>query len=92
MQTFAYSILFQTLFFEIKNEEVIEHMLNNILIRLIYRPLPWGLKFTFINLNKTEGFQKLIKPYLDKYNLWDAFGNILNCFKKNDLINAIDLV
>ena len=91
VQTFAYSILFQTLFFEIKNEEVIEHMLNNILIRLIYRPLPWGLKFTFINLNKTEGFQKLIKPYLDKYNLWEAFCNILNGLKKNDLMNIIDL-
>ena len=91
VQTFAYSILFQTLFFEIKNEEVIEHMLNNILIRLIYKPLPWGLKFTFINLNKTEGFQKLIKPYLDKYNLWEAFCNILNGMKKNDLMNVIDL-
>ena len=91
LQTFAYSILFQVLFFEIKNEEIIEHMLNNLLIRMLYKPLPWGLKFTFISMNKIDGFQKMIKPYLDKYNLWEAFGNILNCCKKNDLTNVIVL-
>ena len=94
IQTFAYSIIFQVLFFSMEsqeNKEVFEHMLNNLLIRLIYKPIPWGLKFTFINMNKTEGFQKLIKPYLDKYNLWEAFCNILNGFKKNDLMNVIDL-
>ena len=91
VQTFAYSILFQVLFFNIENQDVFEHMLNNLLIRMIYKPLPWGLKYTFINMNKTEGFQKLIKPYLDKYNLWDTFCNILNWFKKNDLMNMIDL-
>ena len=66
-------------------------MLNNLLIRMLYKPLPLGLKFTFINMNKIDGFQKMIKPYLDKYNLWEAFGNILNCCKKNDLTNVIVL-
>ena len=91
LQTFAYSILFQVLFFEIKNEEIVEHMLNNLLIRMLYKPLPWGLKFNFIIMNRTDGFQKMIKPYLDKYNLWEAFVNILNCCKKNDLTNVIVL-
>ena len=91
MQTFAYSNLFQKLFFEIEKEEIKEHMLNNLLIRLLYKPLPWGLKFTFVNMNKTDGFQKMIKPYLDKYNLWEAFCNISNKYKKNDLMNLIDL-
>ena len=91
LQTFAYSILFQVLFFEIKNEEIVEHMLNNLLIRMLYKPLPWGLKFNFISMNKIDGFQKMIKPYLDKYNLWEAFGNILNICKKNDLTNVIVL-
>ena len=91
VQTFAYSNLFQKLFFEIEKEEIKEHMLNNLLIRLLYKPLPWGLKFTFVNMNKTDGFQKMIKPYLDKYNLWEAFCNISNKYKKNDLMNLIDL-
>ena len=42
-------------------------------------------------MNKTDGFQKMIKPYLDKYNLWEAFCNISNKYKKNDLMNLIDL-
>ena len=87
VQTLAYSNLFQELFLEIKNEEIREHMLNNLLIRIIYKPIPWGLKYTFINMNKNEKFQKLIKLYLEKYNLGDAFANILNGFKKNDLKN-----
>ena len=87
VQTLAYSNLFQELFLEIKNEEIREHMLNNLLIRIIYKPIPWGLKYTFINMNKNEKFQKLIKLYLEKYNLGDAFTNILNGFKKNDLKN-----
>ena len=73
-----------------KNDEIREHMLNNLLTRIIYKPIPWGLKFTFINMNKNEKFQKLIKPYLDKYNLDDAFTNILNGCKKNDLKNLME--
>ena len=73
VQTLAYSHLFQELFFDINNDDIKEHMLNNILIRMIYKPLPWGLKYTFINMNKKEGFQKMIKSYLDKYNLGDIY-------------------
>ena len=90
VQTLAYSNLFQELFLEMKNDEIREHMLNNLLTRIIYKPIPWGLKFTFINMNKNEKFQKLIKPYLDKYNLDDAFTNILNGCKKNDLKNLME--
>jgi hypothetical protein len=90
VQTLAYSNLFQELFLEIKNEEIREHMLNNLLIRIIYKPIPWGLKYTFINMNKKEGFQKMIKPYLDKYNLGDVYYKILNESKKNDLKNLVE--
>ena len=90
VQTLAYSHLFQELFFDINNDDIKEHMLNNILIRMIYKPLPWGLKYTFINMNKKEGFQKMIKPYLDKYNLGDIYYKILNESKKNDLKNLVE--
>ena len=91
VQTLAYSKLFQKLFFDVESEEIKEHLLNNILIRLLYKPLPWGLKFTFWEMNRNEEFKKIVKPYLDKYNLWDAFCSISNKFKKNDLINLIDI-
>ena len=91
VQTFAYSNLFQKLFFDIGKPEIKEHMLNNLLIRLLYKPLPWGLKFTFTNMNKTDGFQKMVKPYLDKYNLWEAFCKISNRLKVDDLSNLIDI-
>jgi hypothetical protein len=90
VQTLFYSNLFQELFLNIKGDEIKEHMLNNLLIRIIYKPQPWGLKFTFINMNKAKGFQNIVKPLLDKYNLEDAFSYILNGCKKNDLKNLIE--
>ena len=32
---------------------------------MLYKPLPWGLKFNFISMNKIDGFQKMIKPYVE---------------------------
>ena len=90
VQTLFYSNLFQELFLNIKGDEIKDHMLNNLLIRIIYKPQPWGLKFTFINMNKAKGFQNIVKPLLDKYNLEDAFSYILNGCKKNDLKNLIE--
>ena len=90
VQTLYYSNLFQELFLNIKGDNIKEHMLNNLMIRIIYKPQPWGLKFTFINLNKADGFQDIAKPLLEKYNLDDAFSYILNGCKKNDLKNLIE--
>ena len=90
VQTLFYSNLFQELFLNIKGDDIKEHMLNNLLVRIIYKPQPWGLKYTFINMNKANGFQDIAKPLLDKYNLDDAFSYILNGCKKNDLKNLIE--
>ena len=89
VQTYAYSNLFQELFYNIKDESIKEHMLNNLLIRMIYKPLPWGVCYTFVSLNKVEKYQKVMKPFIDKYNLNDIIKKIINGYKKNDLVNLV---
>ena len=89
VQTMSYSLLFQELFFDLKNDEIKEHMLNNILERLLYKPLPWGLKYTMVNLYKKDKFQKMIKPFIEKYKLSDVINKIVNSCKENNLNNNI---
>ena len=89
VQTYAYSNLFQELFYNIKDESIKEHMLNNLLIRMIYKPLPWGVCYTFVILNKVEKYQKVMKPFIDKYNLNDIIKKIINGYKKKDLVNLV---
>ena len=87
VQTFAYSNLFQELFLDIKDNAIKEHMLNNLMIRMIYKPLPWGLCFTFISLNKVEKYQKIMKTFIDKYNLNALVKKIVDGYDKNNLTN-----
>ena len=87
VQTMFYSLLLQELFFEIKNEEIKEHILNNLLERLLYKPLPWGIKYTMVNLYKKEKFCKIIKPFMEKYKLNEVLQNIVNNCKENDFKN-----
>ena len=89
VQTMSYSLLFQELFFDLKNDEIKEHMLNNILERLLYKPLPWGLKYTMVNLYKKDKFQKMIKPFIEKYKLGDVIHKIVNNCKENNLNNNV---
>ena len=87
VQTISYSLLFQELFFDVKNDEIKELMLNNLLERLLYKPLPWGLKYTMVNLYKRDKFLKIVKPFLEKYKLNDVLKKIMNNCKDNDLNN-----
>ena len=89
LQTMSYSYLLEELFFEIKNDEIKEHMLNNLLERLLYKPLPWGIRYTMVNLYKKEKFQKIIKPLVDKYKLTDIIQKIVNNCKENKLNNNV---
>jgi hypothetical protein len=85
LQTMSYSLLLQELFFEIKNDEIKEHMLNNLLQRLLYKPYPWGIRYTMVNLYKKDKFQKMVKPLLDKYRLNEVLQKIVNnCIDKKD--------
>ena len=89
VQTMSYSLLLQELFFEIKIDEIKENILNNLLERLLYKPLPWGLKYTMINLYKRDKFQKIIKPFVEKYKLNEIIQKILNNCKENNLVNCV---
>ena len=87
VQTMSYSLLFQELLFDIKNDEIKEHLLNNLLERLLYKPIPWGLKYTMINLYKKDKFIKMIKPFIEKYKLNEILQKIVNNCKENNLKN-----
>ena len=88
IQTMSYSLLLQELFFEIKNDEIKEHILNNLLERLLYKPLPWGIRYTMVSLYKKEKFLKIIKPFIEKYKLSDVLQKIVNNCKENNLKNC----
>ena len=89
VQTMSYSFLLEELFFEIKNEEIKEHILNNLLIRLLYKPLPWGIRHTMIDLYKKDKFQKMVKPFIEKYKLNEVLVKIVNNCKDNTLMNCV---
>ena len=89
VQTMSYSLLFQELLFDINNDEIKEHLLNNLLERLLYKPIPWGLKYTMVNLYKKDKFLKIIKPFMEKYKLNEILKKIVNNCKENDLKNFI---
>jgi hypothetical protein len=83
----SYSLLFQELLLDIQNDEIKEHLLNNLLERLLYKPLPWGLKYTMVNLYKKEKFIKMIQPFMEKYKLNEILKKIVNNCKENNLRN-----
>ena len=87
VQTMAYSLLIQELFFEIKNDVIKEHILNNLLERSLYKPLPWGIRHTIVDLYKKDKFQKMVKPFLEKYKLNEVLIKIVNNCKENNLVN-----
>ena len=89
VQTMSYSFLLQELLFEIKNEEIKEHILNNLLIRLLYKPLPWGIRHTMIDLYKKDKFQKMVKPFVEKYKLSEVLVKIVNNCKDKTLVNYV---
>ena len=89
IQTMSYSLLLQELFLEIKNDEIKEHILNNLLERLLYKPLPWGIRYTMVNLYKKDKFQKIIKPFIEKYKLNDVLQKLVKNCKENNLKNYV---
>ena len=91
MQTESYSILYQELFLEINNEKIEEHLLNNLLQRLLYKPYPWGIRYTLVNLVKKEKFKKMNKSYFnDKNNIMDIIEKMTKVaieYKEGNLAN-----
>jgi hypothetical protein len=65
-QAISYSLLFQELFMNIDNEDIEKQLMENILERALYNPIPWGIKYTLNCLLNNEKYQQLEKKYIKK--------------------------
>jgi hypothetical protein len=63
-QAISYSLLFQELFINIDNEDIEKQLMENILERALYNPIPWGIKYTLNCLLNNEKYQHLEKIYI----------------------------
>ena len=65
-QTINFSILFQELFINIGNEDLEKQLIVNILERILYKPIPWGIKYALNNLFNNEKYRQLEKKYINE--------------------------
>ena len=65
-QTINYSELFQELFINIENEDIEEQLMVNLLERVLYKPIPWGIKFTLNCLFNNEKYRQMEKKYISQ--------------------------
>ena len=65
-QAISFSLLFQELFINIDNEDIEKQLMENILERALYNPIPWGIKYTLNCLFNNEKYQQLEKKYIKK--------------------------
>ena len=63
-QTTNYCILFIELFTNLENEDLEKQLMVNILERMLYKPIPWGIKYTLNSLFDNEKYQQLEKKYI----------------------------
>ena len=87
-QAISYSILFQELFINLDNEDIEKQLMENILERMIYYPIPWGIKYTLHGLINNEKYQKLEKKYINN-NI--EVVDFLNKITNNLMDNANEL-
>ena len=85
-QTINYSILFQELFVNLENEDLEKQLMENIIERMLYKPIPWGIKYTLNSLFNNEKYKKLEKKYIKENDeIVDFINKISNCSLKNDI-------
>ena len=63
-QTTNYCTLFIELFTNLENEDLEKQLMVNILERMLYKPIPWGIKYTLNSLFGNEKYQQLEKKYI----------------------------
>ena len=79
VQTIFFSNLIVYLFEKINNPTIEEHLFKNIIERLLYKPFPWGVAFTFITLMKNDKELLSEKTYI-KGSFEDILDKLLvNC-------------
>ena len=90
-QTIEYSELFQKLLINLENEDIEEQLIVNILERMIYKPIPWGIKYTLNCLFNNKKYQQIEKKFIALNNeLMDFINKIsINLTDTDDLKNCL---
>jgi hypothetical protein len=65
-QTICCNILFVELFVNLENEDIEKQLMINILERALYKPIPWGVKYTLNCLFDDVRFIKMEKKYIEQ--------------------------
>jgi len=81
-QTYYFSCLLLALFTEVKNEAIEEHILRNILERLLFKPYPWGILLTFVQLTRPK-YQLEKKSYINKAHIEKIIEGLVKFIKAN---------
>ena len=85
-QTINYSILFQEIFINIDNEDLKMLLIVKLFERMLYNPIPWGIKYTLNCLFINEKFKQWKKQYILENEELDDFINIIsNILMENEI-------
>ena len=74
---------------EIKNEIIEEHIIRNIIGRLIFKPNPWGLVHFFVQLMKNGKYLILKRPFILKNKADELLQKISLSVKNEKMKNYI---
>ncbi|MCQ2816353.1 MAG: DUF3819 domain-containing protein [archaeon] len=86
---FAYILIF--ICTEVKNDIIEEHIIKNLLERLIFKPHPWGLVLAFVNLMKHKKYEPKMQEIINNNKIQNVIENLLpNCYDK-DLNNYMTI-
>ena len=88
-QTIFFHFLLLYLINEIKNEVIEEHIIRNIIGRLIFKPNPWGLVHFFVQIMKTNKYLIMKRPFILKNKADELLQKITQSVKNEKLKNFI---
>ena len=89
IQTIFFANLIIFIFETVGDETIEEHILKNLVERLLYKPFPWGIALTFINLMKNEKELLAQKTYITKNAFEDVLTKLLAICKENNMVNYL---
>lgn len=89
LQTYYFTYLLINIFPEVKDENIEEHILKNIVERLFYKPHPWGLIFCFFKLVNDENYLQLDKKYIATNSFDEILKELLQNCKEKKLTNFL---
>ena len=89
-QTIVFSYLMLFILSEIKNDVIEEHIIRNLIGRLIYKPIPWGVVCFFVQVMKNKKCMLLLKkPYIIKNKADELLQKLYLSVKNDKLKNFI---